>query len=101
MYGHPMNILMRRLDGRLVACLLATLLAAVGGCTGGGESKTSTGVTTHLEAPLIRVKLGDSQPQVAVAVRDKYQICDLGTQQILSSGDVLPSATFANNGGLL
>jgi stage II sporulation protein D len=96
-----METLAQRLDVRLTMCLLATLLAAIGGCTGGGESKTSTEVTTHLEAPLIRVRLGDSQPQVAVAVRDEYQICDLGTQRILSAGDVLPSATFANQGGLL
>lgn len=89
---------MPRPSVRLAACLMAALVAVLGGCT--GESTTAP-VVTRAETPTIRVKIGDSLPQARVTVRDKYQIRDLGTRRVLSAGDSLPAAVFATAGSTL
>ena len=87
---------------RRAACLLAVLVAALGGCQNGTTPPPGTPPATRAsETPTIRVKIGESVPQVRVTVREKYQIYDLGTKQLLLAGDSLPGGVFAVTGGKL
>jgi len=81
-------------------CLLAVLV--VGLVLSGCRPETTLSVAGSATAGRqIRVKLGEDQASRLVSVLDEYQIYDMRSRRLISSGDELAGARFAAQGNTL